>query len=183
MSTQRFQDPWQAANHLQQGARVRVRYDSRRSDDVQEKEGRVTALVVPTDATKATHDLDYDLRIEFTRDDGQRMYVYDSQELHTASSMYPHVGDVLEIEVIGGIEDPIGAPEPATDPIEISLIAAENHERKNPSASTLDVLQAALNRLEEMDVNPKNDWSDDQFTEWMEALADRTSIDFDSDDE
>lgn len=180
---QRFNDLWQAANHLTEGARVRVRYESKQSDKVLTKEGKVEDVVAPSEEKKEDFDLDYNLRVGFQRDDGQRMYVYATMELHTAMSMYPFVGDVVEIEVIDGIEDSVEAPEPAEDPMEKSVIAAERAQLEQTRPSDLDVLEAALDRLKELDITPKEDWSDDKFDEWMEALSDRTQLDWDSDED
>lgn len=82
-----------------EGDRIRVEYEQKNGEGMNDKEGEVVEQRLPEEEEFV------DVRaIRFVRDDGQRMYVrpdeYGKLALYTAMSHAPFVGDVESLEVV-----------------------------------------------------------------------------------
>lgn len=80
---------------IEDGDRIEVEYDSRRSDDVKTMEGSIVEVMVRED----------EAQIDFVRDDGQRCWISDSGLLMSRGSDYPVTGDIIDVELYGDKKD------------------------------------------------------------------------------
>lgn len=81
-----------AAKSITEDSRIKVTYNSSRSDEVQTMEGKITAVVVKRGG---------EAKITFRRRDGQICYLKDDEWLYSKNSHAPRTGHVIEIEVSG----------------------------------------------------------------------------------
>jgi len=80
-----------AASQLTAGARLRVFYNSARSDDEQTVEGKVTGVYASDNSS---------CRVAFQRDDGQTMEVDETGELISYDSHFPITGYAYKYNVL-----------------------------------------------------------------------------------
>jgi hypothetical protein len=81
---------WEAAKAIQDGAKARVKYESKRSGDVEQMEGDVEEV----DASRGG------LMIAIRRTDGQRVEVRYDGGCYSIGSHHPHNGDLWSIRVM-----------------------------------------------------------------------------------
>jgi hypothetical protein len=86
-----------AASQLNQESRLRVFYNSARSNDEQQAEGKVIGVYASDNSS---------CRVAFVRDDGQKMEVDESGELVSYGSHFPVTGYAYQYEVINGQGQP-----------------------------------------------------------------------------
>jgi len=80
---------WEAAKAIQDGAKARVKYESKRSGEVEQMEGKVEEV----DASRGR------LMIAIRRDDGQRVEMRYDGGCYSIGSSFPHNGDLWSIRI------------------------------------------------------------------------------------
>lgn len=82
-----------AAAQIEQGDKIKVTYNSARSDDTQVAEGKVENVVIHHQNGGV------DGRIEFVRRDSQKMFVKDDDTVISRNSLYPRTGYAFDYKI------------------------------------------------------------------------------------
>lgn len=142
-----------ALKHVTKNSRITVRYDSKRSDDILQREAKVG------DAWFYRGD---EPRIHVSRDDGKNMYLV-GNELHSDAVKHSGMGEIIEIE----IHDPVESPLPEQAPKEVMLAVAHFENQVEEGVDEFEAIESARELLDQVS------WWNGATEEQVEKFSER----------